>query len=167
MKYLLKIVSCSAILIFFSFILMACDTKTNNNQPPDSPAIENPDDENKGDIDMLYIDIKGNKLEIALENNSATQELLKKLQNGNIVVALQKNGDFEQYGDLGFTLPTNNQQLTAECGDVFLYNSRYICLFYSTSSWSYTKLGKITNKSNIEVKRLLSGSNVTITLSLS
>lgn len=167
MKHLLKIISCFSILICLGFILTACDTKANNTQPPNSPAIENPSDENKGDVNMVYIYINENKLEITLENNNATQELLKKLRNGNIEVSLQKNGGFEQYGDLGFTLPTNNQQLTAECGDVFLYNSRYICLFYSTSSWSYTKLGRITNKSNIEIKNLLSGSNVTIILSLS
>lgn len=167
MKYLLNIISCFVILICFNFMLTACATKPNNNNPPQSSVAENFANESKGDVNMLYIYINGNKLEITLENNSATQELLKILKNGNVVVALQKNGGFEQYGDLGFTLPTNNQQLTAECGDVFLYNSRYICLFYSTSSWSYTKLGKIANKSNVEIKSLLSGSNVTITLSLS
>jgi len=37
-------------------------------------------------------------------------------------------------------------------------------IFYGSNSWSYTRLGKITDKSSSELGEMLSGSGVTVTI---
>ena len=49
-----------------------------------------------------------------------------------------------------------------------LYNSHNICLFYGSSSWSYTRLGKIDGLSENELRTFLKAgeSGIAVTLSL-
>ena len=75
-------------------------------------------------------------------------------------------GGFEQVGSIGSSLPTNDKQMTTTSGDIVLYSSNQIVIFYGSNSWSYTKLGKITNKTDDELSELLGNGNVSITLSL-
>lgn len=83
-------------------------------------------------------------------------------------MALSSNGDFEIWGSLGFSLPANDQQIKGSPGDVLLYNSHNICLFYGSSSWSYTRLGKIDGLSENELRTFLKAgeSGIAVTLSL-
>ena len=50
-------------------------------------------------------------------------------------------------------------------GDIVLYNSNQISIFYNNSSWSYTKLGHI-NMSKSELKDLLDTDSVVVTFTL-
>ncbi len=51
-------------------------------------------------------------------------------------------------------------------GDIVLYNSNQVCLYYDNNSWSFTKLGHI-NLSKSELRELLAEEDaVTITLGL-
>jgi len=106
--------------------------------------------------------------ERTLADNSATQALVKELQQASVTVTLNSSGDFEIWGDLGFALPTSNEQINAQPGDVILYGGRNICIFYGTNSWSYTRLGKIDNLSASELRAFLKAgeSNIGVTLSL-
>ena len=116
----------------------------------------------------MYITIAGQTQSITLANNAATQELVERLQNGTVTVTLNSSGGFEIWGPLGFSLPTSNQQMTAQPGDVVLYNGSNICLFYGSNSWSYTRLGKIDGLSESQLRTFLKAgeSNITVTLSL-
>ena len=80
----------------------------------------------------MYITIAGQTQSITLAKNAATQELVERLQNGAVTVTLNSSGGFEIWGPLGFSLPTSNQQMTAQPGDVVLYNGSNICLFYGS-----------------------------------
>ena len=82
----------------------------------------------------MYITIAGQTQSITLANNAATQELVERLQNGTVTVTLNSSGGFEIWGPLGFSLSTSNQQMTAQPGDVVLYNGSNICLFYGSNS---------------------------------
>lgn len=117
----------------------------------------------------MYITIAGQTQSVSLTNNAATQELVTRLQEGALTVTLNSSGGFEIWGPLGFSLPTSNQQMTAQPGDVVLYNGSNICLFYGSNSWSYTRLGKIDGLSESELRTFLKAgeSNISITLSLS
>lgn len=119
-------------------------------------------------MDKMYITIDGQTQSVTLIDNAATRALVEKLQQAPIDVTLNNNSDFEIWGALGFSLPTSNQQMTAQPGDVVLYNGSNICLFYGTSSWSYTRLGKIDDLSESELRTFLKAgeSNIRVTLSL-
>ena len=101
-------------------------------------------------------------------DNAATQELVARLQQASVTVTLNSSGGFEIWGALGFSLPTSNQQVNAQPGDIVLYNGSNICMFYGTNSWSYTRLGHIDGLSESELRTFLhaGGSNISVTLSL-
>ena len=117
----------------------------------------------------MYITIGGRTEAVTLVNNSATQALVAKLQEASVTVTLNSSGGFEIWGALGFSLPTSNEHIDAQPGDVILYNGSNICMFYGTNSWSYTRLGKIDGLSESELRTFLKAgeSNISVTLSLS
>ena len=117
----------------------------------------------------MYITIDGRTEAVTLTNNSATQALVAKLQEAPVTVTLNSSGGFEIWGALGFSLPTSNEQINAQPGDIVLYNGSNICMFYGTNSWNYTLLGKIDGLSESELRTFLKAgeSNISVTLSLS
>ena len=117
----------------------------------------------------MYITIDGRTEAVTLSNNSATQALVAKLQEASVTVTLNSSGGFEIWGALGFSLPTSNEQINAQPGDIVLYNGSNICMFYGTNSWNYTLLGKIDGLSEGELRTFLKAgeSNISVTLSLS
>lgn len=116
----------------------------------------------------MYITIDGRVETATLVDNSATRELLAALQNAPITATLNDN-DFEIWGSLGRSLPTSNEHVNAQPGDIVLYSGQYICIFYGSNSWSYTRLGKINGLTESELRTFLKAgeSNISVTLSLS
>ena len=117
----------------------------------------------------MYITIDGRTETATLVDNAATRELVAKLREAPVTVTLNSSGGFEIWGALGFSLPTSNEQINAQPGDIVLYNGSNICMFYGTNSWSYTRLGKIDGLTESELKTFLKAgeSNISVTLSVS
>ena len=118
-------------------------------------------------IDKMYITIDGQTQSMSLADNAATQALVEKLQQAPVTVTLNSSGNFEIWGALGFSLPTSNQQITAQPGDVILYSGSNICIFYGTNSWSYTRLGKIDGLTESELRSFLKAGETGISVTLS
>ncbi len=116
--------------------------------------------------DSIKIKINDETFDVKLENNSATQELIKTLEKGNVTVNATEYGGFEKVGDLGFSLPTSDENVNTSPGDIVLYQSDKMSLFYDSHSWSYTKLGKIENVDSNHLKEVLGTGDVTLILSL-
>ena len=116
--------------------------------------------------DSVKVQINEDIFDVELENNSAAQELIKELEKGNITVNATEYGGFEKVGELGFSLPTSDENIGTNPGDIVLYQGDKISLFYGSHSWSYTKLGKIDNISSNELKEVLGPGNVTLVFSL-
>ena len=119
------------------------------------------------DMGRIYIKVNNQILDVELEDNSATKELKEKLKNGDIIVEAHEYGGFEKVGDLGFSLPREDTNITTKVGDIVLYQGNQISIFYNSNSWSYTKLGKIQNTSSNELKNVLGNGDVKITFTLS
>ena len=115
---------------------------------------------------MIKIKINDEVFDVELENNSATEELVKELEKGNITVNATEYGGFEKVGDLGLSLPTSDENINTSPGDIVLYQGNQISLFYGSHSWSYRKLGKIENIDSNQLKEVLGPGNATIVLSL-
>ena len=120
-------------------------------------------------MNKMYITIDGQTQAVTLVDNQATKTLVEKLQQAPVTATLNSSGGFEIWGALGFSLPTSNEQINAQPGDVILYNGSNICIFYGTNSWSYTRLGKIDGLSESQLRTFLKAgeSNISVTLSLS
>lgn len=126
-------------------------------KPPEQEAITN-----------MFVTINGNKLEVTLSENSSVDALVEILKQGDITYTADDYGGFEKVGDIGYTLPQNNTQITTEAGDVILYQGRSICLYYDTNSWNFTHIGKISGYTASEMRSLLGAGNgrVQVTISL-
>jgi len=116
----------------------------------------------------INITIGGQTRTVALVDNAATRELLSALQQAPITYEADDYGGFEKVGPLGRSLPTSNQQLTTEAGDVILYSGNQVVLFYGSNSWSYTRLGRIQYETLGELKSFLKAGEgrISVTLSL-
>ena len=118
------------------------------------------------DDNMIKLNVNNNTFDVKLEKNPAADELFKKLQEGNITVNAKDYGGFEKVGNLGFNLPSSDEDVMASPGDLMLYQSNQLSLFYNDHTWDYTKLGEIQNVSSDKLKNILSTGDATITLSL-
>jgi putative NADPH-quinone reductase len=79
-------------------------------------------------------------------------------------IQMSMYGGFEQVGSIGTSLPRNDVQITTESGDIVLYSGNQIVVFYGSNSWSYTRLGRITDKNVDELAEILGNEDVTITI---
>ena len=128
-------------------------------------------DDNSGfeeseEITEMYITVGNNKLKVTLAENSTVDALAELLKKGDITYTAHAN-NFEIYGDIGHSLPTNNTQLTSGVGDVFLWAGSNICIFFGNNSYSYTRIGKIEGYTAARLKEILAPtSNVQVTISL-
>ena len=75
-------------------------------------------------------------------------------------------GNFEKVGPLGQSLPTNNQQITTEAGDIILYQGNQITIYYDRNSWNFTRLGKINDVTSQQLRDILGSGDVNVTFSL-
>ena len=103
----------------------------------------------------MNITIDGVTQSVTLVDNAAAQALVARLRESPVTVTLNTSGGFEIWGALGFSLPTSNEQTTAQPGDVILYNGSNICLFYGSNSWNYTRLGHIDGLTESELRTFL------------
>ena len=122
----------------------------------------------KGTVDMeLKIEVDGRTLEAVLYDNSSSHALVKLLKKGDITIDMHDYGNFEKVGDLGQSFPTNDEPITTEPCDLILYQGHNLCIYYDVNTWTFTRLGKIDNTTQQELKAILGDGDRTIILSLS
>ncbi len=116
----------------------------------------------------IKISVGGKTIPIAIEDNNATKELVKALRKAPVSYEANDYGGFEKVGNLGFSLPASDTQITTGPGDVILYSGNQIVLFYGTNTWSYTRIGKMEYGTWDELKAFLKAGQgmITVTLSL-
>jgi hypothetical protein len=114
----------------------------------------------------LYLQIGDRTLTATLVDNSATRALKELLAENPLTINMSDYGGFEKVGSLGSSLPTSNQSITTEAGDLILYQGNQFVIFYAPNTWSYTRLGKINDVTQTELRNILGTGNVTVTLSV-
>ncbi len=114
-----------------------------------------------GSADMRLV-IDDTAATVEWENNASVKALSKMLP---LSVKMSMYGRFEQVGTLGRSLPRDDKRITTHAGDIVLYSGNQIVIFYGSNTWAYTKLGRITDKSQAEIENMLSKSGVTLTIS--
>ena len=116
----------------------------------------------------IKITVSGKSLPVKIEDNVATKALVAALREASITYEAHDYGGFEKVGGIGRTLPSGDSRITTQPGDVILYASDQIVLFYGSNSWSYTRIGKIQYGTLDELKTFLQAGkgNISVTLSL-
>lgn len=112
----------------------------------------------------ILLEIDGNTVDVEWEENASIDTLKSLLRNNPITITATEYGGFEQVGKLPSSLPSSDASITASTGDIVLYNSSSIVIFYGSNTWEYTRLGHISNS---DIASLLAGKgSVTLRLSL-
>lgn len=138
----------------------------NNARTENELNLNKNDKEESSKVKNIKIKVNNNVLNVKLENNSSVDALIEKLKDGDITINAHEYGNFEKVGSLGFSLPSNDTQIRTAVGDVMLYQGNQITLFYGSNSWSYTRLGKIVETSESELKGILGTGDATLVLSI-
>ena len=126
---------------------------------------ESVDDEAIGDSTMI-MKIGDTKVNVEWEDNQAVEALRNMAEDGEVTIQMSMYGGFEQVGSIGQSLPRDDKQTTTSSGDVVLYSGNQMVVFYGSNSWSYTRLGHISDKNTEDMTDLLSNGDVTITISI-
>lgn len=163
------------LLFIFMILLTSCGKSTNSSTPSNtdepSTTITTPSDDNQTTKEdestnmKLTLKIDGIEVDVIWADNDSVRAL-KNLAKDGLTINMSKYGGFEQVGSIGSTLPSADTRITTNPGDIVLYSSNQIVLFYDSNTWSYTKLGHI-NLSKSELVELLGEvDSITITLNL-
>lgn len=147
-------------LAFFAVSLVSCASCSKNTSPVDTNSNTN-------------INLTGSKMKIKIGNSTFDATLYDnatvtafKYHLPMTVKMIELNGN-EKYFDLPQSLPTNaSNPKTIKNGDLMLYGSSTLVLFYKTfsTSYSYTKLGRIDNVTGLAAA--LGSGNISITFEL-
>lgn len=123
------------------------------------------DESEKEEASMMQMKINDTPVTVAWEDNESVSAL-KELAANDLNIQMSMYGGFEQVGSIGQRLPSSDVQTSTSSGDIVLYSSNQLVVFYGSNSWAYTRLGHITDKTPEEMRTLLSNGDVTITLSV-
>lgn len=164
------------LMIFLTIMIIALTYcgKSNNTptQTTDEPSttITTPSDDNQitkeDETANMKLTLKIKDIEVdVIWNDNDSVRALKNLAKEGLTINMSKYGGFEQVGSIGSTLPSSDTRITTNPGDIVLYSSSQIVIFYDSNTWSYTKLGHI-NLSKSELTDLLGDEDVVISLGL-
>ena len=120
--------------------------------------------EDEKEIDDMKLYINETQLNVDWEENESVSALRNLCKKTPYKVQMSMYGGFEQVGSLGRPLPRKDVKMETRSGDVVLYSGSEIVIFYGSNTWSYTKLGRITNKTQEELTELLSNGDVVLTI---
>lgn len=134
-------------------------TPSTDDVPPTTISSDTttPSDEPKEDesylLKSLVLTIDSSEVDVYWIDNDSVKEL-KKLAKDGLTIELHQYGGFEQVGQLGNNIKSNDTSITTNIGDICLYQSNQIVLFYGSNTYNYTKLGHI-NLTKTELVELL------------
>lgn len=106
----------------------------------------------------LLIDEK--ELEVKWEDNASVEAINDLCP---LSINMHQYGGFEQVGAIGQSIVSDDKRITTEPGDIVLYSSNQIVIFFGSNTWEYTKLGHI-NLSDSELNSLLNKESISLTI---
>jgi len=138
-------------------------TEVIETEPVTDVVVTEPDDESE---QLLKIDVNGNTFFADFEDNSSAKALKEQLQAESLTLEMEDYGGFEKVGDLPFSLPTNDGNITTSAGDVILYQGNKLTIYYDTNTWNFTKVAKIRDADSTLKSKLGEGTvKATFTIS--
>ena len=91
---------------------------------------------------QLILTVDGKKIPVNWEDNPSVNAI-KTLAKDTLTIEMSRYGGFEQTGNIGQSVVSNDTHISVGCGDIVLYNGEQICLYFDDNSYSFTRLGKM------------------------
>jgi hypothetical protein len=114
----------------------------------------------------ITLTVNGTTLTAELTDNSSAEALKEMLADGPLTVEMSDYAGMEKVGSLGKSLPTNDEEITTDAGDLILYQGDQLVIYYAPNSWNFTRLGKIQDVTASELYEILGSGDVEVTLAL-
>ena len=109
---------------------------------------------------MLNMEVNGTKIQIELCDNSSARAVEGLLKDGPLAIDMLDYAHMEKFGRLKQSLPTNDEYMTTKAGDVILSEGNLLVLYYAPNTWTFTRLGRVKNLSEPELKKVLGKGNI-------
>lgn len=188
-RYILLVLVC-----VFLLVTSACGKRENVDAQSNQDAIETVSPENQEDLDesttsntdttanpeetqekeaedtmqnhtnQMFIEVNGQRFSVDLYENETTEALLDRLP---MTLNMDEMNGNEKYYFMDASLPTASESIgTIQNGDIMLYGSDCLVLFFQTfnTSYSYTRIGHIEDAE--EFSDVLTSGAVEVTFSV-
>ena len=155
----------SVVMLSVMLLLSGCTGAQETTADTDSKVQEATKQENKSVAEpkkeqAMKLIIDNTVVPVTWEQNASTAALQKLLP---LTIKMSPYGGFEQVGDIGQNITSEDKQITTQYGDIVLYAGNKLVIFYGSNSWAYTRLGHI-DMSKQELTALLNRDGVTVQL---
>ena len=80
---------------------------------------------------------------------------------------MDRYGGFEQTGSMPSSVVKDDSWIKVGVGDIVLYRGVQICLYFNDNAYDFTRLGKISDMSDSEIRDMLDRPSVKVVLTLS
>lgn len=151
MKKIIIMIICLLILgtiIYFTFFRNV--NIEDNSMTDDNLDIEKGDEKMSEISNKITININGTDFIATLEDNETARELVNRLP---LNIEMNELNGNEKYYYFDESFPSNSSRIERiEKGDIMLYGSDCLVLFYESfnTSYSYTRIGKLDNPSLLD-----------------
>lgn len=142
------------------FLLLMWLRKPEPEPVPEEPVITKREES----VGNISLNVNGRDLKIRLSGNSSAKALYERLADETVTVIAEDYGGFEKVGELGFSLPENNEEITTKVGDLILYQGNKLSLYYGVNTYELTRLGEVEYAMQPELKDILGDGAVTMVL---
>ena len=116
---------------------------------------------------MMNMEVNGRDIRVELMDNSSAEAVKELLRKGPVTIPMKDYAHMEKFGSFGVQLPTNDERITTEAGDVILSEGNLLVLYYAPNTWNFTRLGRVWNLSEAELRAVPGKGDITATLTLS
>ncbi|WP_243426780.1 cyclophilin-like fold protein [Faecalicatena fissicatena] len=114
----------------------------------------------------MNIEVNETDIQVKLCENSSARAVEELLRDGPLTLEMKDFAHMEKFGSLGAQLPANDEHITTEAGDVILSEGNLLVIYYAPNTWNFTRLGKVQNLSEKELKDVLGKGNIRATLTI-
>lgn len=118
------------------------------------------------DTIMMNMKVNGTDIKVKLYDNSSAEAVKELLRKGPFTISMKDYAHMEKFGSFGMQFPTNDELVTIEAGDVILSEGNLLVIYYAPNTWNFTRLGKVQDLSETELKNVLGKGSITATLTL-
>ena len=115
---------------------------------------------------VLVVEVNRQIFYAELEDNSSAKALMEKLSSEALTLNMHDYGGFEKVAELPWQLPTNDQRITAQPGDIILYQGNQLTVYYGQNTWSFTRIAHIEGAEKQMLAQQLGSGDVTVTFRL-
>ncbi len=115
-------------------------------------------------VPTLVIETEERQFYASVRESDAAQALVEKLSAEPITIELEDYGGFEKVGTLPWALPQSDEEITAQLGDILLYQGDKLCLYYDENTYAFTPLARIESVTREALLSALGDGSVSVRL---